>query len=464
MATTTGGMSRVTIVAPKTRVDLALPSDVPLADLLPTVLRYAGDGLADDPAGRDGWVLSRLGGAPLAIDRSPLQLDVQDGEMLYLRPRGNEFTEPIFDDVVDAVATATQDRAGRWRPASTRRFGLTVGVIALALGVLMVLFSGPPQLPSALIGLGLAVLLLAVSSVLSRAFRNSRTGVVFGVVALGYAGVGGLLLLAGDRGLADLDPSDALVGGAALLLASAIATAGVASAVAVFLGTSLAAVALCIGALICMIWDASPSSAAAIVAALAFAALPAMPMLSYRMAGLPIPSVPTDAADLKTDTEMVAGRQVLALSERADEFLAGMLGALAVIGGLGSVIAAIDGGVPGACLAAVFGLVMVARARWFISRRQRIPLLVSGLIALAVVGVGAYASADQVLRLAVGVPATLAVAAGVIAYAMAGSQKRPSPMWGRTLDIFETVLILAIIPLAFWVAGLYGWIRTLREG
>src|SRR5690349_10039819 len=74
--TTSGGMSRVTIVAPQTRVDLALPADVPLADLLPTVLRYAGDGLADDPAGRDGWVLSRMGGPPLDADRSPSQLEV----------------------------------------------------------------------------------------------------------------------------------------------------------------------------------------------------------------------------------------------------------------------------------------------------------------------------------------------------------------------------------------------------
>ena len=39
--TATGGLSRITIVAPRTRMDLALPSDVPLADLLPTLLRYA---------------------------------------------------------------------------------------------------------------------------------------------------------------------------------------------------------------------------------------------------------------------------------------------------------------------------------------------------------------------------------------------------------------------------------------
>ena len=77
----------------------------------------------------------------------------------------------------------------------------------------------------------------------------------------------------------------------------------------------------------------------------------------------------------------------------------------------------------------------------FISRRQRIPLLVAGLAALGVVAVGAYAGADQVLRLAVGVTGTLAVAAAIVAYAVAGAEKRRSPMWGRALDIFEEPFI-----------------------
>jgi len=461
---TSGGMSRVTIVAPQTRVDLALPSDVPLADLLPTVLRYAGDGLADDPAGRDGWVLSRMGGPPLDADRSPVQLEVRDGEMLYLRPRGSEFTEPIFDDVVDAVATATQNRAGRWRPASTRRFGLTIGVITLTLGAVMALFAGPPQLPGALVALGTAAVLLLVATVLSRAVGDSRTGVVFAIVALGYAGVGGLLVFAGERGLTALAAPHVLIAGTVMLIGSAVATAGVADAVAVFLGTSVAALGLCVGALICLIWGATPAAAAAIVVTLAFATLPAMPMLSYRLAGLPIPSVPSDPEELKTDTEMVAGRHVLALSERADEFLGGMLGALAVIGTVASVALSLTGGKPGMALSAVLGLLMLARARWFISRRQRLPLLIAGVIALGVDGIGAFLAAGQLLRLTVGVGAALAVAAITIAYAVVGSTRRASPMWGRTLDIFETILILAVIPLAVWVSGLYSWIRSFREG
>jgi ESX secretion system protein EccD len=201
-----------------------------------------------------------------------------------------------------------------------------------------------------------------------------------------------------------------------------------------------------------------------VVATCAFASVPALPMLSYRLAGLPIPSIPTDPEDLKSDTETVAGSHVLALSERADEFLGGMLGALAVIGGCAALALALTGGRPGMALSAVLGLLMLTRARWFISRRQRLPLLVAGVFALGVDGIVGFAAADQVLRLSVGVGSVLAVAAVIIAYAVTGSTKRRSPMLGRTLDIFETILILAVVPLAVWVSGLYDWIRSIREG
>ena len=42
------GLARVTISAPSRRIDVALPEHVPLAELLPEVLRHAGEGLADD--------------------------------------------------------------------------------------------------------------------------------------------------------------------------------------------------------------------------------------------------------------------------------------------------------------------------------------------------------------------------------------------------------------------------------
>ena len=52
---------RVVVIAPSTRVDLALPADVPVIDLLPMLLQYAGE-VRDDGGGQHGgWKLVRVG-------------------------------------------------------------------------------------------------------------------------------------------------------------------------------------------------------------------------------------------------------------------------------------------------------------------------------------------------------------------------------------------------------------------
>jgi type VII secretion integral membrane protein EccD len=456
-----GGNSRVTLVAPRTRVDLALPSDVPFADMLPTLLRYAGDDLADDSSAKEGWTLTRLGGVSLDSSRTPAQLNVRDGELLYLRPRGADAPQLVFDDVVDAVATATQQRGGRWRPETTRRFGLTLGLVALLGGAFAVLFAGPPQAPSGAVGLVVAAAMLLVGVLLSRAFGDARTGIAFALVSCVYAGIGGLLVFGADRTLGELTAPHAVVGATAVLLVVVIAAVGVADTVAVFLAAGVCAVALVVGTTISLVTGTDAAGGAAVVVTLAFAVVPALPMLAYRMARLPVPSVPTGPEDLKRDTESVDGARALTLADRADEFLAGMLGALAVLGAASAALVSVAG-YPGVAMAAVLGVLLMARARWFLGRAHRLPLLIAGAVALGAAAAATFIENGQSIRLTAVLGAVLAVAVVSIWYGLTGSGRKASPLWGRALDIFEVLLILTLIPLAFWVSGIYGWIRTIR--
>ena len=67
------GLAKVVIAAPKRRLDLALPEQIPLAMLLPSVLPRADEALADSGLEHGGWTLRRLGGLAeflaAAIDR-----------------------------------------------------------------------------------------------------------------------------------------------------------------------------------------------------------------------------------------------------------------------------------------------------------------------------------------------------------------------------------------------------------
>ncbi|GIF73772.1 type VII secretion integral membrane protein EccD [Asanoa siamensis] len=456
----TSGFCRVTVVAPRSRVDLALPADVSLADLLPTLLSYAGDDLADDPAARDGWALSRSAGPALDSSRSPAQLNVRDGELLFLRPRGGEAPLPVFDDVVDAVATAANARPGRWNRATTRAFGLAFGVAALLGGAVVVLLAGPPQLPGGLAGLVLAAALLVAAVVAARAFGDARTATVFALVAVVYAAVGGLLVLAGDLGIGDLGPPHVLVAGTAVVLVAAAAAVGVGAAGPVFLGAGVVAVALLFATGVRLLFDVGTAAAAAVTVTVVFAMLPLLPMFAYRLGRLPVPSVLSEREQVRQDEQSVDGPDIFARADRADAFLAAMLGALAVIGAAAAVAVAGDG-VRGLVLCLLLGLTMLARARWFAGLAQRLPLLGAGGVALAAAAVAAFTDLGPLGRLTVVLGALLAVAAISVAAAVARDRQR-SPFWGRTLDILEMVLILAIFPMAAWVSGLVAWIRSVR--
>ena len=191
-------LSRVTIVAPRSHLDVALPADVPLIDLLPSLLDLAG-GATDDAARRDGWSLSRLDSGELDSSRTPAQLRLHDGEVLFLRPRGDETSVTVFDDVVDALAGGVRDGQGRWTSVHSRTAALALGLVALAAGVVALPFLGPPYAAAGLTGMGLAVGLLLVAAVFARALGLAGPASAIAVVATAYAVVGGLLVAATTR-------------------------------------------------------------------------------------------------------------------------------------------------------------------------------------------------------------------------------------------------------------------------
>ena len=200
---------------------------------------------------------------------------------------------------------------------------------------------------------------------------------------------------------------------------------------------------------------------AANVATIAFATMPALPMLAYRSAGLPIPTVPTEAEELKRDNESVDGARVLQSTVRADGLLSAMLAALSVIGAAAALLVA-GKGIPGMLFSVTLGLILLARARYFGSRAQRLWLLCAGSLAVAAAGYSFFSTIAYPLRLVVILGVTLSVAAISTSFGLANSARKASPIWGRILDILEVILILGLVPMAVWVSGLYAWIRAIR--
>lgn len=139
-----GGHCRVTLVAPTRRVDVALPEDVPVAELLPELLRLVGDPLptrAAHVAALTGYVLTGADGEALDTSASLTEQGVLHGGILRLRPAADAPEPAVHDDIAEAVAEAVIAGGSQWTSAALRATALAVVAVASGLGAVVLWFS-----------------------------------------------------------------------------------------------------------------------------------------------------------------------------------------------------------------------------------------------------------------------------------------------------------------------------------
>jgi hypothetical protein len=160
--TPTGGHCRVTVVAPTSRVDVALPEDAPLAELLPEILRLVGGPAgvfgattwSDHPTARNrapygptahgltGHVLTGRDGIIFDAARTLAEQGVLHGDLLRLRTVDDLPEAPVHDDVVDAVAEAVLADGRPWTADALRTATLVVVSLHLGLAAVVLWLAG----------------------------------------------------------------------------------------------------------------------------------------------------------------------------------------------------------------------------------------------------------------------------------------------------------------------------------
>ncbi|GAA3386889.1 type VII secretion integral membrane protein EccD [Cryptosporangium minutisporangium] len=440
--TSPDGLARVTLAAPRRRVDLALPEAPALAELLPVLLRHAGEGLADDGQAHGGWSLRRADGEPLDPEKPLAAQNVRDGEVLHLVPRRTEWPEPDYDDLADAVAAGARRQGRAWTPATTRVAGLVAAAGLLLAGLAAMLYSGLTTGAVGVVLLALAVLLAALGGVVSRVLSDSVAGAVVAGVGLPYAFFGG---------------GDLLVGSAGLILVAVVGYVAVGDVGFLFVGGIVAGLFGVLGGLLPYL-GTGVAGAAAVVVGLALLIVPVLPLVALRLGRVPLPTLPRSADELMADAAPMPGRRaVYAAVARSDDVLTGALLGVSVTIGVGSVVL---GWTPesrldptAAALVVVVASALLLRARLLATIRQRVPLLVAGFTGLGVVVFG--------LGDAVGPPVLLLAAGVALAAGLAYSRRPPSPYLGRLAELLDVGLVLAVVPLVCGVLGLFGYVRSL---
>lgn len=455
------GIARVTVVAPYTRVDVALPQTATLAELLPALLRLAGEEVADSGAAHGGWALARVGERPLDTGHTVDALGIRDGDVLHLRPRRAELPTPVFDDVVDAIATTTRERASRWQPANTRRTGLFIGGFLLSSGALAAVFAGPNRLAAGVIAAALAVLLILSGAGLARAIQDSAAGTVLAVAGLAYAFAAGLVLAATGTGLGRLGRTDLLLACSALMVAAVVAAVLVGDFAAVFAAAAGTGLLGALTTLFALLTDTSTHGGAAVGAAVAISAAPLLPILALRLARLPLPAVPADASDMTDDDAALPEPGTAARAEQAESHLTGLLTACCVVLAGAQLLLVGSGRTDARLLCAIIAAALMLRARFYADRTQRLVLLATGLLGALAVVIATAATADGNGRLLGALGALVLGGAAAVVVALVVPGRPPSPYAARALDIIEIILLVSVIPVAIAVLGGYAYVRGL---
>jgi type VII secretion integral membrane protein EccD len=459
---------RITVVGPHRRIDLALPAQSPIAELVPQLVRMAG--IEAYPAGPAGWVLNRLGSPPLEGAATVAAAGICDGEVLYLNPAATAPAPMLFDDVVDAIARAVEERPGVWRPEVSRRVGAAVSGLVFA-GIAVLIGVAGSGLPAAAKGAGpvlagaLAVLLLVTGGAVARSYGDSMVAAALVAGGLPAAMVAGSQSGSQSFGGAGMPWSTAAslgVGFAAVALYAVLAAIVIADRAAWFVPAAVAAAIGGVAAAVTVDLAVRPAVVAALVTVTVIALSPVLPSVALRLGRLPLPRVPSDVAAFRRDEKPTLGPEVGRGTRAAEDALTALLAALAVTVAGATVVVLRSGatGATAACgLAGAAGLVLLLRARAYLGTGQRAALLLGGAAALVGTGVRLASIGDARVWLGlIGTSALIGVVCAISAVRAPG--RSPSPYWSRLLDVAEFLALISLVPTAAAVMGVYSAIRA----
>lgn len=466
-------LARVTILAKHTQVDMAIPVDVPVALVIPSVVDMVAQHSRTNDFDNQGeryepaeWVLARIGHPPFSNSLSLGEQGVRDGELLMLESASHTAPTPLFDDIMYNVAIADADHYRGWTPRSARVTGSVLAAVTMLVGCFGLL-AAPDALPvwvSGSLALFIAVLCVVAGTVLSRMYGDTGAALVLGGCALPAAFTAGMLFVPDHYGWAHLLLGATLFGATAVL---AWRVTGV--GLALFIGSATVAVFTIPAALVGLLSDQPVRAIGAVLAAAGLAGLSLSPRVSMLLAKLPLPPVPAPGTpidpteDDPDDHRALPTLDVLrAKSERARNYLAGLVTATTLVTVAGA-LAAVDASAEtpywqGVALALVCSVVLMFRSRTYAGAEQAVVLIAGGAAIVLIMLAGMAIRMEQPL-VVFGTALVILVAALVIGIIVPNQQATP-PM-RRAAELIEYGFVAAVLPLVFWVTDLYSLVRGL---
>ncbi len=433
---------RVSVQCEGRRLDIGIPAQLPLIELMPGFARSLG--VLDPTMTHAGYALQRADGTVLDVARGAAEQGVDDGDLLTLA-RGGLLAQPrVYDDIVEAVIDATSSQHRPWSPQDNARTALAASLTLLGVCAALLLAAGPGLGLGAIVAAGGAVVLVAVSGVVGR-LGQSEAGHGLGIAAALFGALAGFLAVPGTEiwtwPLAAAGLGAVVIGGASLAfqpdrpeiqLAPLVAGAavGVTATLAAVLPVDAVAVYAVMVAVVATLgnglpWLALSSTRIRVISPQSDAEVFAAP-------------TPIDGDDVAR--RIAAGHRVLVASRLA-------LGIVALAAT--PLVAAANAAGAALCALAFLGMMFPSRQSY--ARSAVFAIMALGTVGLAVTGITVTVG-QPALRLVLLVALIIATAVVVTITVLA---PRARTRLARVADTIELIILAVLLPLGV-IAG--GWV------
>lgn len=451
-------LCRASVHSGTTVVDLALPTAVPVAVLIPSIVDIVKVHEPGQEVAAGRYHLSLPGASALNPSLTLTQNGIDDGAVLVLSLSATPPPAPRYDDAAEAVAATLATTTRPWGHTEPRHVVRITGAAAAGcltgIGAAVLIWNtchgtargaGTTAAVAALTGL------LALMSAVTawRGYREPLAGLTLTVIATAFAAVSGFVAVPGTPGF----PHVLLAATAAAVtsvLAMRLSDCGISTLTAVPCVATVVAVAALAG--VCT--TGPPRAVFSVAALLSLGALGLAPRISIVVSGLS-PRLPPGPGTDETDSN---GTLWAARALRADRWLGSLRAAFSWSAAIGAVVTVLAGAHRLCCVtfAAGTGALLLLHARGIDGRRMR-ATVVSGIAVFAItLGVAALRAPERGPWIA----ATTGVLAAAAMYlAFAAPAVTLSPLARRGIEALEYLMLVAMVPLACWICGLYGTIR-----
>ncbi|MER5600182.1 type VII secretion integral membrane protein EccD, partial [Streptomyces sp. NPDC002265] len=229
-----------------------------------------------------------------------------------------------------------------------------------------------------------------------------------------------------------------------------------------FVASALVSLAGVVAGVLMSLFGLSVDGAAAAVASLAVLLGGFVPALSFRLAGMRMPALPTNPQQLQEGIEPYRGEDVTTRTELASGWMTALYAASGIVCAGCLAPLARNPVLPEALTAAVLALLLLVHGRGMVNVWQRLALVLPGAwgVALLVFALTSDTPAADRPAVVAGLLASATLLA-VASWTVPG--RRMLPYWGRAAELLQSLLAIALLPLALWVLGVFAALRAINS-